>query len=219
MKTFSRTLRQLLAPAAVAFALLAAAPAPGAVTKTELLGNDLATYPFFEYVHAINADKPVHVAIDPSRFPAIIGQTCRIYVVAAKNTAGWIGNNTLTDVTFLGYQTQTFAAGPIQSNTFLVAGPFELSGAAGAGLGVGYDAILDCNQNGLLDGNDYIDGPNNESGVYIVADTTAPGPYTVIEPPTYPVPGGLGFGIPAGRLMESVFYPSTFLPSRTTRCR
>lgn len=69
--------------------LMATGPAAGAVTKTELAGNDLASYPFFEYVHAINAGSPLHVAIDPSRFPAIVNQTCDIYVVAAKKTAGW----------------------------------------------------------------------------------------------------------------------------------
>lgn len=200
------TMRNTLALGAALVAALAAAPAQAVVTKTELAGNSLATYPFFEYVKAINANASVRVAIDPSRFPAIVGQTCDIYVVAAKNTAGWIANNTLTDVTLGGFQTQSFVALNIQSNTFLVAGPGELSGAAGTGLGVGYDVVFDCNQNGLLDGNDYIDGPNNESGFYVVHDTTLPGPYAVTEL-TYAI--GAGFGIPATHLAQNTFFPTT----------
>lgn len=206
MKALHTTLRKLLVPCAFFVALLAATPSFAAVTKTELAGNVLATYPYFEYIHAINADSTVHVAIDPSRYPAIVGQTCDIYVVAAKNTSGWITNNTLTDVTLGGMQTQTFSGANIQANTFLVAGAFELSASAGTGLGVGYDVVLDCNQNGLLDGNDFIDNPNNESGFYMVHDTTAPGPYAVTEL-TYTVP--VSFGIPAGQTAQNTFFPTT----------
>jgi hypothetical protein len=70
-----------------------------AVTKTELAGNALADYPHFEYVKAINVNDNVEVAIDPTRFPSITGQTCDIYVVAAKKTTQWNADNTLTDVT------------------------------------------------------------------------------------------------------------------------
>jgi hypothetical protein len=184
-------------------------PLDAAVTKTELAGNPLSTYPFFEYVHAINANSAVNVAIDPSRFPAIVGQTCDVYVVNAKKTLGWNANNTLTDVTTGGMQTRTFSAGTIQANTFQVTIPNELSGAAGTGLGVGYDVVLDCNRNGLLDSNDYIDGRNNESGFYIVSDTTAPGPLAVTEL-TYNLSAAAGatYGIPATHLAENTFFPA-----------
>jgi hypothetical protein len=209
MLTIEAAIRKSLASCAVLVAFLCAVPSQAAVTKTELAGNPLTSYPFFHYVKAINANSAVHVAIDPSRFPAIAGQTCDIYVVAAKKTLGWNTNNTLTDVTIGGMQTQLFSAGTIQANTFQVTVPSELSGAAGTGLGVGYDVVLDCNQNGLLDGNDYIDGRNNESGFYIVHDTTAAGPLAVTEL-TYNLSAAVGatFGIPGTHLAENVFFPT-----------
>jgi hypothetical protein len=209
MLTIETAIRKSVASFAVLVALLVAVPTRAAVTKAELAGHPLGTYPFFEYVKAINANRPVHVAIDPSRFPAIAGQTCDIYVVAAKKTLGWNTNNTLTDVTLGGMQTQTFSGGTIQANTFQVTVASELSGAAGTGLGVGYDVVLDCNQNGLLDGNDYIDGRNNESGFYIVNDTTAPGPLAVTAF-TYNLSSTAvaTFGIPTGYEAEKVFFPT-----------
>lgn len=202
-------IRKSLASCAVLVAFLCAVPLQAAVTKTELAGNPLTSYPFFHYVKAVNANTAVHVAIDPSRFPAITGQTCRIYVVAAKKTIGWNLNNTLTDVTLGGFLTHTFIGATIQSHTVQVTVPSELSGAAGTGLGVGYDVVLDCNQNGLLDGNDYIDGRNNESGFYIVHDTTAPGPLAVTEL-TYNLSPAVGaaFGIPGTHLAQNVFFPT-----------
>ena len=43
--------------------------AHAATTKTELAGNPLAQYPFFEYVRAFNVNAAVNIAIDPTRFP------------------------------------------------------------------------------------------------------------------------------------------------------
>jgi hypothetical protein len=208
MLTIEAAIRKSLASCAVLVAVLCAVPAQ-AITKAELAGHPLGTYPFFHYVKAVNANNAVHVAIDPSRFPALVGQTCDIYVVAAKKTLGWNANNTLTDVTLGGMQTQTFIGGTIQNQTFQVTVASELSGAAGTGLGVGYDVVLDCNQNGLLDGNDYIDGRNNESGFYIVHDTTAPGPLAVTEL-TYNLasPVATTFGIPLSHVAENVFFPT-----------
>jgi hypothetical protein len=105
--------------------------------------------------------------------------------------------------------TRTFVATNIQANSFQVAAPSELSGAAGTGLGVGYDVVLDCNQNGLLDADDYIDGRNNEAGFYIVHDTAATGPLAVTEL-TFNLPSAVGstYGIPATHLGQNVFYPT-----------
>ncbi|MEO1366200.1 MAG: hypothetical protein AAFX50_03405, partial [Acidobacteriota bacterium] len=102
-------------------ALLFAHTAAAQVTRTELAGQSLGVYPHFEYVKAINADQPVEVAIDPTRFPGIVGQTCDVYVVAAKSTLQWNANTTLTDVTPGGAQTENFSGVDIQSNTFQVA--------------------------------------------------------------------------------------------------
>ena len=189
--------------------MLTAHSALAAVTQTELAGNSISDYPHFEYVKAINAIDDVAIAIDPTRFPAIAAQTCDIYVVAAKKTSQWNADNTLIDVTPGGMQTETFSGTDIQSNTFQVAAPNQLSANAGLGLGVGYDVVLDCNQDGLLNGDDYIDGRNNESGFYRVHDTTAAGPEAVTEL-TYSINAvvAAGFGIPAGFEPQNLFFPT-----------
>ena len=190
-------------------AMLAVQTIFAAVTKTELAGNAISDYPHFEYVKAINADDNVEIAIDPTRFPGIVGQTCDVYVVAAKKTTQWDADQTLTDVTPGGMQTETFGGATIQANTFQVAAANQLSANAGLGLGVGYDVVLDCNQDGLLNGDDYIDGRNNESGFYRVHDTTAPGPEAVTEL-TYNINAGVaaGFGIPGGYEPQNLFFPT-----------
>lgn len=190
-------------------AMLTIHSALAAVTKTELAGNSINDYPHFEYVKAINADDNVEIAIDPTRFPAIVGQTCDVYVVAAKKTGQWDVDQTLTDVTPGGMQAETFGGANIQGNTFQVVAPNQLSANAGLGLGVGYDVVLDCNQDGLLNGDDYIDGRNNESGFYRVHDTTAPGPEAVTEL-TYNINMGVaaGFGIPSGYEPQNLFFPT-----------
>lgn len=184
-------------------------PIMAAVTKTELAGNALSEYPFFEYVKAINANDNVEVAIDPTRFPAIVGKTCDIYVVTAKKTTQWNTNKSLTDVTPGGMQTETFSGTNIQANTFQVAAANQLSANAGLGLGVGYDVVLDCNRDGLLNGDDYIDGRNNESGFYRVHDTTAPGPKAVTEL-TYNLNPAVAasYNIPGGYESENLFFPT-----------
>lgn len=189
--------------------VLAAHSVLAAVTKTELAGNSISSYPYFEYVKAINANDNVEIAIDPTRFPAIAGQTCDIYVVAAKKTSQWDTDSTLTDVTPGGMQTETFSGTDIQSNTFQVAAPSQLSANAGLGLGVGYDVVLDCNRDGLLNGDDYIDGRNNEAGFYVVHDTTAAGPEAVTEL-TYNINAAVAavFGIPAGFEGQNLFFPT-----------
>ena len=64
--------------------LLLPLTATAAVTRTELAGNALPQFPFFEYVRAFNVNAPVKMAIDPTRFPAIVGGTCDIFVVNHK---------------------------------------------------------------------------------------------------------------------------------------
>jgi hypothetical protein len=209
MRCPSRPSKALLSASSIALTAAFATCAEAAVIKTELAGNSLTVYPHFEYVKAINANAAVEVAIDPGRFPTIGGQTCDVYVVAAKKTAGWDADQTLVDVSAGGKMTRAFVATNIQANTFQVAAPSELSASAGTGLGVGYDVVLDCNQDGVLNGDDYIDGRNNESGFYVVHDTTAPGPLAVTEA-TYNLSSAVGttFGIPGTHLAENLFYPT-----------
>jgi hypothetical protein len=189
--------------------LLQALPAAAVITKTELAGNPLAQYPFFEYVRAINANAPVNVAIDPSRFPSIVGHTCKIFVVNHKSPSDWSTNPALVDVTPGGPLTQTFVAGTIQANTFQVAGPSELNANAGTGLGVPYDVVIDVDNSGSLNDGDFIDGLGAEAGFYVVADTTAAGPLAVTEQ-IYNLDSGVAssFGIVGGFEGEDLYFPT-----------
>ena len=180
--------------------IVAAEPAPG--TKTELAGRTLGEYPFFEYVKATNEDEPVEVAIDPTRFPEITGQTCDLYVVEAKTAAGWSLDASLTDVRPWGHQTKTFVGTTIQDNTFQVSTADMLDSAAGTGLGVGYDVIFDCDQDGLLGEADYGDGIGDESGFYVVHDTATMGPLATAST-QYSVSG-----VTAGFTWERTWYPA-----------
>jgi hypothetical protein len=189
--------------------LLLPLTAAAAITKTELAGNPLSQYPFFEYVRAFNVNAPVNVAIDPTRFPAIVGHTCDIYVVNHKSASEWATNPALTDVTPGGALTHTFVAGTIQANTVEVAAASTLNANAGAGLGVPYDVVLDCDQNGSLSDGDFIDGLSGEAGLYMVADTTAPGPHAVTEQ-IYNLDSGVAssFGIVGGFEGEDLYFPT-----------
>ncbi|HZR01601.1 MAG TPA: hypothetical protein VFA81_00320, partial [Burkholderiales bacterium] len=151
----------------------------------------------------------VNVAIDPTRFPAIVSKTCDIYVVNHKSASDWATNPALADVTPGGALTHTFVAGTIQANTVEVAAALTLNANAGAGLGVPYDVVLDCDQDGSLSDGDYIDGLSGEAGLYMVADTTAAGPHAVTEQ-IYNLDSGVaaGFGIPGAKLGEDLYFPT-----------
>jgi len=160
--------------------LPAAADVPPPERQTELAGNSLAQYPYFEYVKAFNEDAVVRVAIDPFRFPGIVGQTADIYLVEARDADQWASSPGLTDVSG-GPVSATFSGTSIQTNTFQVAAASSLNADAGTGLGVGYDIVIDMNGNGQLDDPDYIDGLGDEAGLYMVHDTTQSGPLAVTE--------------------------------------
>ena len=173
------------------------------VNCPELAGEVLAGYPYFDYVMAFNQGEPVEIAIDPTRFPEIVGQTCDIYVVAAKTRAEWKADPSLTDLT-RGPQTETFVAGTIQDNTFVISGGAGLSGDAGIGLGVPYDIVCDCDQDAELGDGDYIDGWGDVvQGMYVVHDVTQAGPLEVVEL-TYSCPNWDGA---TGYSAQNTFYP------------
>ncbi|MCZ6597590.1 MAG: hypothetical protein O7B99_08130, partial [Planctomycetota bacterium] len=160
------------------------APAGGipGVIETQLAGNSLTQYPYVEYVRAFNEGFTIELAIDPTVFPAIVGQTADLYIVDAKTVAEWTGNPALVDVS-VGVETVVFSGTDIQSNTFLIDGG-TLTGMGAApwlDIGIGYDLVIDMNQNGQLDSGDYIDGLEDEAGAYVVHDITAGGPLAVTE--------------------------------------
>ena len=179
----------------------------------ELAGKPIASFPFFQYVKAVNQGDPVYVTLNVNRHPDVIGETCDIYLVEAKDAADWTTGTPLTDVTG-GFQTETFAANPAD-NIFLISGSDTLSGDADLGLGVPFDVVLDFDQNGQYDrGVDYIDGLDktdvppyfdrvSEHGVYVVHDVTQPGPLGVTEA-TYSCPNWDGT---SGFSGQNLFYP------------
>ncbi len=172
-------------------------------TMLELAGNTLAVYPHVDYVKAFDLSQPVFLAIDPSLHPAIGGVTGDIYVTAAKSEAQWDNDPSLVDIRAGGQQTVTFSAVDTVSNTFQIAAAAELNWDAGTGLGVGYDVVIDVNQDGVLDAGDYIDGFSDESGFYVVHDMTQAGPL-LVDSATYFV---TGISAP-GQAGERTWYPS-----------
>jgi hypothetical protein len=154
---------------------------PVAPTQMQLAGNVLAEYPFFEYVRAFNADAPITIAIDPTRYPEIVGQNCDVYVATARTQAEWELDPALADVRPQGAQRVTLDGATIQDNFFTVAGPGELDADGGIDLGLAYDIVLDFDLDGQLGGGDFIDGAGAEAGFYVVVDTTQPGPLAVTE--------------------------------------
>ncbi|HTU64756.1 MAG TPA: hypothetical protein VMF52_02295 [Steroidobacteraceae bacterium] len=160
-----------------------ASPARAAITQAELAGQPLTDYPYFQYVRSFHRMSPPKVGIDPNRYPAIVGKTCDVYLVAHKTSAAWASSPALVDLTPGGAMTRTFVAGTLQLNSFSVtpSGTPGLVDDAGATLGVPYDVVLDCDRDGLLDNDDFIDGLGTEPGFYMIKDPSAHGPYPVMK--------------------------------------
>ena len=146
---------------------------------SDLAGKSLGKYPFFDYAIAFNAGSTVQMAADPFLLPSIAGATANVYVVDDRSSAEWAIDATLVDVRAGGPQSLAFLGVDVQTNTFtLDAG--TLSAAAGTGLGVGYDVVIDVNNNGVLDSGDVIDGADG-AGFYVVHDLTVAGPLPVTQ--------------------------------------
>jgi len=145
------------------------------VIETQLAGNALTVYPFFEYVTAFNVSATVQIGVDPTLLPALVGATTDVYIVADKTLEEWESDPTLTDVRGAP-QAITWGGTTVQQNTFRIATANQLSASAGTGVGVGYDLVIDANRNGMLDGGDCVDGYRYRAGFYVVADLVALGP-------------------------------------------
>lgn len=165
--------------------LFRSGPFPG------LAGRELAAFPFFEQVAAIQENDIVQTAIDPVRHADRIGQTYDVYIVKHRSADQWAVDNILFDESG-GIETAVVTAGGVQDNV-VDAWTTGLSGAAGTGLGVAYDVVYDFGMDGTLDPGDLVDGVKyadagvaafdsggvdiDEAGFYIVHDLTQPGPF------------------------------------------
>jgi hypothetical protein len=190
--------------------------------NTDLAGNALQQFPFFEHVSAFNRGSSVQLGIDPTRFPVVVGAVADVYVVASKTKAQWIADPTLTDVAG-GPQSVSLGGATIQANTFTIdagalPGPDETPGSGDTRLGVAYDLVLDLDQDGVLGGLDLIDGyHDDEAGFYVVRDTTSggtelnpiagPHPVTEIQ---YDLAGSWTpvAGSPMTMLRQDLYYPT-----------
>ncbi|HYB98939.1 MAG TPA: hypothetical protein VEC57_07345 [Candidatus Limnocylindrales bacterium] len=101
-------------------------------------------------------------------------------------------------------QLEAFGTTNIQNNSFALTGSGSLGGGQLTAFATPYDLVFDCNLNGVLDSADYIDGQGNQTGFFVVADSTAPGPSSVTQY-NYTLQGvSYGVNYEAARL----FYPS-----------
>jgi hypothetical protein len=150
------------------------------VVCLELAGNPLDAYPHFEYVRTFMEGAPISVAVDPTRYPAIVGWSGNVFVVAHKDLAEWSDNPELHDVR-VGPQAVVLDGADVQGNTVLLLQTEMISGEAGIGLGVPYDIVLDTNCNGTLDSGDWIDGLSGEPGFFVAKPTQVAGPLAVTE--------------------------------------
>ncbi len=148
--------------------------------EADFAGRPRPSYPWFERVRAVNQGKNLSVALDPNRFPWLVGVTGDLYVVANKSELDWDADPALVDVRGGGAQTWGIVAGGVQANTLLVDAGL-LNGTTGDQVGIGYDVVFDVDQDGQLGPGDVIDGLADEGGVYIVRDTEQPGSHAVTE--------------------------------------
>ena len=164
-----------------------------------LAGNTLASFPFIQHVRTFNQGRPISVAVDPARYPWIVGGTGDVYLVAHKSRTAWMADGTLTDVSAGGPTAYNFGA-TVGDNTFVLdAGTLSSTPPPGVAMGAPYDVVVDLNQDGVFNGSDLIDGfDNGEAGVYVVHDIQMAGPHAVTE---IIYTGGTWLG-------EDTYYPS-----------
>ncbi len=168
------------------------------VIETELAGNPLAGFPHFEIVRAFNADSPVKIAVDLTRFPGLAGVTTDIYVVDSQTV--WSLGDPLVDAGS-GPETVTWSI-TAKGQIVQVAIPGELHSNAGIDIGVPYDVVIDADQDGLLSDGDFLDGPASEAGFYVVRDLVSTGPLAT-QYVDYSVTG-----VTPGYSQERTWYPS-----------
>ncbi len=152
---------------------------PSGTDRIDMAGHSLVAHPWFHVVQDFNDDESVEIAVDPRLATAVdlVGQTCDAWIVAAKTLDEWDADASLVDVRADG-PTPVVIGDTLADNRFELAAPGVLSSDAGAGLGVGFDVVLDCDESGAFDAGDVIDG-GDAPGLWRTHDTTQPGPLAV----------------------------------------
>lgn len=172
------------APVAPSQAVQGALGRPGAsheldFVELELAGRPVAGFPHFRVLRTFQSGQAVTIAIDPSNRPQLVGRLGQVYVVAARDAAGWAADPTLVDESGAS-EPFTVQAGSIAANVLTVDSG-TLAGVSGEAFGLGYDVVIDYDGDGLLSGGDAIDGAGDATGFWVVGDPTLPGPHAVTE--------------------------------------
>lgn len=150
------------------------------ITNTPLAGEQLDNFPWFQYINNFQTDDTVYLGIDPNHFPNLINQTISVFIIESRTPDSFVANPDLEDVR--GAAQQVMISGTsIQENIFMLDQSSLLEYQSGSSLGVGYDLILDVDNNELLSPGDIIDGwDTNKAGFYKVHNTADPGPFVIV---------------------------------------
>lgn len=160
----------------VTTSVLGASVALGQVVRP-LAGRTASGPTAFEKVESFHESEVIELHLAAEDVALSLPADVDVYVVAAKTSAEWTQDRSLVDVRVDGARTLSIAAsGSVTANLAL---PGELSSDAGAGLGVGYDVVVDVDRDGELSAPDLIDGAGVRTpGFWVLRDTSLPGPLT-----------------------------------------
>ncbi|MFG0285640.1 MAG: hypothetical protein ACF8R7_14575 [Phycisphaerales bacterium JB039] len=176
------------------------------IIRTEIAGNPLGVYPFFEYVDVFNVGSSARLAVDPTLVTAIAGgASADVYVVANKTEAQWDVDPSLTDVRGAPQAVSFPGGATVQANTFAISGSASLGAGTGTDIAGAYDLIVDLDGDGALSSGDLIDGRGDEGGLYIMKDLTTLGPLATAPALDYAVSWP---GIVATRNRQITVYPA-----------
>ncbi len=182
-----------------------AAAAGGAPERRELAGRSLGKPPYFDFARSFNAGSTVEIAIDVLRDPRLAKEVVDVFVVEHAELGEFLAGRKLSSV--LGPPLSVrLARGDVRENTFVLDAGSLRAETGTTALGHGYDVIVDVDSNARVDGEDLVDGGEEEAGFYLVEDfvtltdgTQETGPYSVVE---LLYNGGSQF------LREDVYYPA-----------
>ncbi len=148
-----------------------------AQVQTEIACKEVNSPPWKIFPMTYHEGQSIQIAVNPA-FGNLDGIEADIYVVEDKTSEEWLFDPTLVDVRSSGVQSAAFSGEDLQTLWVELENVNEISGSSGARPGVAYDVIIDLNQNGTLDAEDYIDGYEGP-GMVVVSDMNEAGPNQV----------------------------------------
>jgi dienelactone hydrolase len=179
---------------------------PGTIAGLDMAGRSLATFPHIEIVDTFVVGQTAAVAIDPSRYPDLVGVPVDVYVVPARNAAQWAADPMLVDARATGAQAVTFPGGAMSANVVLLNATALLApGESQSPVAAGYDLVIDADRDGMLSQGDVVDGLGDGTGFWYAKDLTRMGPYDRAPAIDYAVAWD---GLPSHRVRELLVYPA-----------